>query len=81
MSKLAWTRGTPLVCRREQRFFAVSEKERESIYRIISHPCRIVRQGMNFRELIKNHPSIIGLTVGFFILLFIIITILTTKHP
>jgi len=48
---------------------------------MMRYPLRIVTYGMNFRELIKKHPSIIGLTIGFIILLFIIVTILTTQHP
>jgi hypothetical protein len=38
-----------------------------------------VAQNMNFGELVKKHPSIIGLIVAAFILIFIAVTILTKK--
>jgi len=34
---------------------------------------------MNFRELVKKHPSVIGLIIGACILLFIIFTIVTQQ--
>ena len=41
----------------------------------------VVGRNMNARKLITEHPSIIGITVGIIILVFIVFTILTTKRP
>jgi hypothetical protein len=41
----------------------------------------LVGRNMDVRKLISEHPSIIGITVGIIILLYIAVTILTTKRP